>query len=419
MAYPEIQNKSPIENATGVDGYALISFDAYDSGSNIDPSSFRIYVGGTLAFTGPNTFHAPFNGTHSVITEATISGTDGYHVIIESTVGYTSNTLYPVRVVVEDFSHLGIDDTWTIRTGNRVLSIVPSLYEVVLDVTFEQPFSITSATGEPASYVFTNGMYARKAEILTMNTVRLWVELFHTHREFSLTVSPSVVDDYGNGIPTSYNGFVFSPFSSTADLANFNGRVRTWRDSHLVYADTNCVYLGGTKGIDVFNKHEGRWAQIYNENKQTHSLFVANFGGVYNFAETGIPYLFNVSPVDGSIAPYNAMIIFSVGDLRLAIEPTALRVYVNNILAFDGSYGGWYNGFSGFVDVQYKHLDVAIKPATPYHAKQFVTVRVVAEDLIGNTLDTHYTYRVTSAPIISSGWGYSYWGATNYGLGTI
>ena len=59
MAFPEIINKSPGENVTGIDGNTLISFDAYDSSSDINPNTFLVYVSGNLAFSGPDTFHAP------------------------------------------------------------------------------------------------------------------------------------------------------------------------------------------------------------------------------------------------------------------------------------------------------------------------------------------------------------------------
>lgn len=412
MAFPEIINKSPGENVTGIDGNTLISFDAYDSSSDINPNTFLVYVSGNLAFSGPDTFHAPYDGPSSVIIEKEISGTDGYNIVIDYTGQYPSNTLCFVNVYVEDHSSLHIDDTWSFRTGNRIISVEPLIYEVVLDVTFEQPFSVSTSSLEPANYIFTNGMYARKAEFISNTVMRLWVELFNSNEEFSLSVSSSIVDGYGNSIPPGYNSFIFHPFKSTADISNYNGRLRTWRDGHVVVADENNIYLGGSKGIDVFNKVEGRWAQIFNENNLTKSLFVANFGGTYDYTETIEPYLFDVYPSPSGVAPYNTVILFSVGDVALAVEPTALKVYVNDVLAFNGSYGGWQNGFSGFVDIQYQYLNVAIKPPVPYPSMTRVDVRVVAEDLLGNVLDTIYYYTV------SSGWGFLRWGKTNFGFGT-
>lgn len=412
MSFPEIINKSPGENETGIDGLVLISFDAYDLDSDIDPNTFVVRVGGELAFSGPNTFHAPYNGPSSAITEKEISGAQGYNIVIDYTGEYTSNTLYLIYAYVEDYSFNPIEDTWSFRTGNRIISVEPQTYEVVLDVTFEQPFSISAASLEPANYIFTNGMYARKAELISNTVMRLWVELFNTNEEFSLSVSSKIVDGYGDSIPPGYNNFVFHPFISLADISNFNGRLRTWRDSHVVTADQNSIYLGGAKGIDVFNKSRGRWAQIFNENKLVQSMFIANFGGAYDFSETVEPYLFDVYPSPSGVAPYNTVILFSVGDVALAVEPTALKVYVNDVIAFNGSYGGWQNGFSGFVDIQYKYLNVAIKPPTPYPAGEQVNVRIVAEDLLGNVLDTVYFYTV------ASGWGFLRWGRTNFGLGT-
>jgi hypothetical protein len=418
MAFPEIVNKLPIENEKGIDGYTLISFDAYDMDSDLNVNSFLVYINGDLAFSGPGTFSAPFNGAGSAITPKEVGGADGYNIIVDYTGEYVSNTLNSVRVYVEDLAHNSIDDTWYFRTGNKISAVTPSSYEIVLDVSFEQPLTINSAVIEPANYIFTHGMYARKAQVLSTSSVRLWVELFHTQQEFSLSVSPNVLDSYGDSIPESYNSFVFSPFSSLADLSNFNGRVRTWRDSHVVSADTNCVYLGGTKGIDVFNKKAGRWAQIFNETDQVNSMFVANFGGNYNFYEKVPPYLFDVSPAEGSIAPYNTTILFCVGDESLAVEPTALKIYINNVIAFNGESGGWANGYSGFIEIHYRYLEVAIKPTTPFAMGEEITVRVIAKDLALNTLDTRYTYSVASAPIEMIGWGFAEWGDAEFGAGS-
>lgn len=429
MAFPEVINKSPLENEKGIGGDALVSFDIYDADDDLVVDSLLVYINGDLAFSGPDVFHSPYNGPLSLITVKEIGGTEGYNVVVNYTGEYISNTNISIRVYVEDAIGNITDDTWYFDTGNRIITIEPSLYEFIFDVSFEQPFLINSAVIEPANYIFTKGMYARKAQVLSTSTVRLWVELFNSNQSFSLSVSPDILDVDGKSIPNSYNKIDFSPFVSLADISNFNGRIKTWRDMYVVEADRNCIYLGGSKGIDVFNKKNGCWAQIFNNENKINSMFVANFGiedkpwghvifnKDYVFTEKNPPYLFNVSPADGSIAPYNSTILFCVGDEELAVDPTALKVFVNNILAFNGESGGWANGYSGFIEVHYKYLEVAIKPKEPFGLGEVVKVRVVAKDLVSNILDTNYSYQVTTAPVEMVGWGFAKWGRSDFGYG--
>lgn len=418
---PMIKNRVPDENVTGVDGYSLVSFDMYDVEGDIDLTKIDAYVNGTLAFSGPSTFIAPYNGSGSSITPKIVDGYNGYELVIDYTGMYTSNTLYTIRAIVEDMDGNKLDDSWSFRTGNKIVSITPSLYEIVLDVEFEQ--NISGGVAESANYLFTNGMYARYVEPLSNKVVRLWVELFHTHREFTLSTS-NILDSYGNVIPSSYNSITFSPFFSSADLANMNGKVRTWRESKVVSADTERVYLAGTKGMDVFHKliskNTIRWGQIFNNLHSVEALFVANFGGAYHFVDRDPPYLYNLSPgVGEEVSPPGTPILFSVGDVKTSVEPTSLTIYINGNLAFSGGHTGWRNGYSGYVIIVAQGLEVVIKPPYSFVIGDDVTVRVRASDLLGNTLDTSYTYYVRTPVAPKKGWGFASFGLTDFGFGDL
>jgi hypothetical protein len=419
-SYPQITNRSPDENVKSVDGCSLVSFETYDEDNDINPSSIFVYVNGSLAFSGPNTFIAPYNGVGSLIEEQTVLGYNGYRIVLDYTGCFTSNTEYTIRAIVSDYTSRTLDDSWVFRTGNSIKSVSQGEYEINIEVEFEEDVLANGELAEPANYIFSYGMYARYAEVISLKKVKLWVENFSGHLNFTLSVN-KILDVYGNVIPTSYNNFIFSPFYSSADLTNYNAKVRTWHDSKLVSTDDDRVYLAGEKGIDVFNKEIAKetslWAQIFNSGKPVKAMFVANTS-TYKFRDSDPPYLVDVIPApDSMVLPPGTPIMFSITDEKTSVNPLTILVRVNNRIVFDGSYDGWKQGYSGYVIIGYKVVEVLLKPPLPFIDGDDVTVRVVAKDIMKNKMDVEYTYHVTTA--VARGWGLSSWGRSNFGFGTI
>jgi hypothetical protein len=283
-------------------------------------------------------------------------------------------------------------------SGTKILSAEVSEFEIAIDVIFDNYMTLDAALINPANYTFDNGAYSRLVDVLDINTVRIWVELFYNNLSFTLTVS-NVIDGYGSSILPPDNSIIVSPFYSATNIniTNYNGKVRTWHDSSFIAADSQRVYLAGTKGIDVFRKLTPtsflRWAQIYDA-YGIDSMFVANFPNDIIFNDQNRPTVTNLDPNIADIAMPSTHITFDILDLSTAVEITEVKVYINSEIAFRGDYGGWYNGYSGNINIGYKTLSFDIWPSTDFELESTVSVRVFAKDLIGLYVNYSYVFYI-------------------------
>jgi hypothetical protein len=271
---------------------------------------------------------------------------------------------------------------------------------------------MTSSALNPAYYLFDNGMYVRLVENLGNNSYRLWTELYEGDATFGLTFSPSLVDSNGGSIYS--DPITTTPFPSTADLSNYDGKVRTWRQSNLISADSQRIYLAGTRGIDVFRKisevNPVRWGQILDAYGIS-AMFVANYGNDLVITDTVPPYLTDQDPPPVGVAYTSDPILFTITDFESAVEIPSTTVYVNDILAFSGGDGGWSNGYSGTITVEFRKLVFVINPSVPFIPESVIRVRVIASDLFGNTMDGTYSFTVTSP----TGFGFAIFGTSPFG----
>jgi len=400
---PFLRNADPVGT---VDPATLTSVDVLDDYSAINLSTLDAYVNGIQAFSGPSTFIAPFNGAGSSITPTTVDGYDGYHLVLDNTGLYPQSSTQVVAIVVSDNYGNTLnglvdpagDYEFEIYTGIASITVDP--YEVTVDIKFGRPMTIDSALTSPTSYQFDKGMYCRLVDIVDSDNVRLWVELFQEQSSFTLTLSDSIRDADGYGIPASFRTATLSPFYSTATMSNYNGRVRSWHESRLVTSDSQRIYLSGTRGIDVFRRVNvstpARWAQILDA-YGINAMFVANFPNDLVITDTDPPYLTGQSPLPGGTASPSDSIAFTVADLITSVEPTSVTVYVDGIVVFAGGFGGWQSGYSGTAAVGYQQVSFVIEPPSPLVLGSTVSVRVVASDLLGNELNTMYTFSVSAS----------------------
>jgi len=434
---PFLRNQDPADDAAGVDPSALISFDILDDYSGVNVDTLDAYVDGTLAFTGPGTFIAPFNGPSSSIVPTIVEGYQGYHVVLDRTVDFDAASMHAVEIVCSDnygnilgetittwgFAQWGqnqwggfiLEDIWTFYITNAVQSVTQGPYEITFDVSFYGPMAENAELIAPANYVFNNGAYARKVEVISSDTVRLWTELVYGESTYLVTVS-NVTDVYGAPISPGYETAVVSPFISDADFANTNGMVRTWRESLLVHADTYRAYLAGRRGIDVFRKISGatynRWAQVFDING-VHAMYVANFPGPLNITDSTAPYLCNQLPAQSGFATPNTEIRFTIADDFSAVEIPAVTIYINGNIVFRGSYSGWNNDYNGVIEIDHQDLNVILYPPSDFIIGSLVVVRVVATDLFGHRMDSTYSFTIASP--ISTGFGISEFGWSPFG----
>jgi hypothetical protein len=394
---PWLENEEPTTPA-GLDDN--ISVDILDDASGVALSSLQAYVNGALAFSGPGTFVPPYNGYNSSILPVIVDGYNGYHLVLDNTGRLVPSVDYTIRVLGQDSYGNSFDESFTFRTvlSTSIIDLRPELYEITLDLTFDTPMLEDENLINPANYTFEGyGTYARKVDILAPDKVRLWVELFYGQDNFEITVNSAIKNIDGYSILPPGNTYGVSPFKADATFTNYNAMVRTWHDSNIIAADSQRVYLSGTKGIDVFRKESAtrfaRWGQIFDE-YGIDSMYVANYPSDLIITDTTAPELVDVNPVPNSYVSADTRLSFKVRDTTTAVEITNLRVYVDGDLAFSGGYGGWGSGWSGIIETSHHQLEVEMWPNTYFSTGSVVNVRIVAEDLLGNGLDESYVFYI-------------------------
>jgi hypothetical protein len=413
MSTPIFYNIYPVVGSTCnlIDGYTSVDIiDEY----GIDVSKVDAYVNDSLVFAGPSTFYSPYTGTITSLTS--IDGYDGYSGYRLSLTYPEQNSYFSVRVTaVNNLDSYG-EDSWNFSSITSVEQASANPYEINLRIVFGGPILIDDNFTNVTNYQFTNGMYARYAEIPETfgnyaNEIILWVELFYGQTTFQLSVN-SLTDAYGCPVSATYN---VVPFNSIADMTNYNGTVRTWHASNVIQSDSQRIYLAGDGGIDVFRKTSpstvSRWGQIF-DSYGVQSMFVSNFGTDYSFTDTSPPIIFNRDPAPSALWDNIGPITFSIADINTAVEIVNLYISINDINIFNGSSGGFKNGYYGNILVGYKNLSVVIYPPAEFPSGSDVYVNVIATDLLSNSLNTTYKF---SIGIADTGFGVGQFGLFAFG----
>ena len=408
-----LQNAYPTDGYTGASGTTLIYGDILSNATGIQPSTIDAYVNGVLAFHGPNTFIAPYNGSQSSIVQISDSY-DGYRLTIDNTETFSACTDISVNFQAEDTDANSLDETFSFRTGTNLISFDINLYEITLDVTFGGPMNSIGLTN-PANYTFSNGMYARYIESIDSSTIRMWVELFYGEETFTITTSSDILDSYGDPIPSSYNGVALGPFPSEASFSNFNGKIRTSKNNSLISADANFIYMATDRGIDVLRRNNlsnaSRWAQVFDE-YGINSMYIANFGDDLEISDTAPPVFLSRTPVPGANVSSTTSVSVAIYDEHSAIEPTSLIIYIDNEIAFNGVQNGFANGYYGTVQLGYRTIYATISPPSAFLSGSTVWVRAIATDLLGNRLDSTYQFTIESGTL---GFGLGSLGISSFG----
>lgn len=410
---PFVLNLSPVDGETGLSGLVEISMDILDDIS-VDINTIKIMVDDEYAFIGPATFHSNWNSLENSITPISIDEYNGYHLVVKRSSLFDPRTYHSIRVLASDQNTNSLDQTTYFTTGSSISSVSAGIYEINLTVTYTHDMLVNSALFSPANYQFNNGMYARNATLIDNKNVLLEVENFHTFEEFTLTVNSNIKDDaYGDSLPIPYSSIDFGPFQSDANISNFNGKIRTWRSGNVIQADSERIYIAGDRGIDVFRKlnpsNPVRWGQILDE-YGAQAMFVLNYPNDLVITDTLPPYLIDLNPDENATVPSVSTIELTITDLNTAVEPTSTTIYVNNNLVFRGSYGGWVNNYSGNLIVEYQKLNFTLIPPIAFSINDVIIVRVLATDLLGNSLDKTYQFSIGTSAIIE-GWGGQNWGS--------
>ncbi|MFA5048777.1 MAG: hypothetical protein WC516_07160 [Patescibacteria group bacterium] len=385
---PFIINKIPNNLQPGIDFSTTISADILDS-FDILFSSIRIYIDNNLVFNG-NSFIYPYIGT---VTPTIVGLFKGFHLIIENEEPYNASNWITVRLLAENILGFDIDESWKFYTKTSIKQIEQGPYEITVDLTFSGPMYNDIEFTNSANYKFTNGAYARKIEKLNDDQVRIWTEYLYGHTLFDLSVF-NVKDNYNFLIYE--NTISIAPFYSTASLGSYNGMIRTFHDSRFITSDSQRIYLAGSKGLDIF-KTEKRinktWAQVF-DSYGTDSMVVVNYPNDLTINDNIPPYISYALPNNGGTAFSNTHIIFIISDLSTSIEISSLVIYINGILVFIGNNGGWQYGVSGNIDIGYKNIKVEFWLSTLFVVGTSVIVRIIADDLMKNKMDSSYSFTI-------------------------
>jgi hypothetical protein len=279
--------------------------------------------------------------------------------------------------------------------ANWTFSVSQIEFEVTLDVQFSNSMLQNADLIKTTNYSFTEGVYVRKVDILTNSSVRLWVENFG---ENTTVLTINNIKDVDDDLILDINNHIsVTPFQSTATFSNTNGLIRTSRNSIFVQADSQRVYFGGVKGIDVFRKISSsvfsRWAQIYDTNG-IDAMFVANFPNDLIISDELPPFLDDIFPTPESAVGVNTTISFDVIDTTTSVEPTNINIYINDVIIFSGN-SGWVNGYYGTIEVGFKQLNIEIKKETNFVSGDTIVVRVLATDLLNNSADESFTFYIS------------------------
>ena len=291
-----------------------------------------------------------------------------------------------------------------------ISSISQGPYEITIDVVFSDNMYPDIELTNSANYVFNNSAYARKVSIISSNTVRLWCENLFGHPAFNLTVYNLKDSSVLELVPTPFS---FSIFSSSANLGSYNGLMRTYHDSNYIASDSERIYIAGAKGIDIIKKDGNtirKWAQVYSGTNIS-SFFIANFPNDVVFTDVVPPYISLSLPASGDTVAEDTHLIFILADIATAVEVLSVLVYIDGVKVFDGS-SGWI-GVSGNINIGYKILSFDIWKNEGFTLGEH-TIRIVAEDLLYNGMDTSYSFTV-AVPVVSAGWGVSSWGSSSFG----
>ena len=169
--------------------------------------------------------------------------------------------------------------------------------------------------------------------------------------------------------------------------------------------------LGGQVDIHKYSTDGGaNWSDITlawtnGENTGIHGLTLA--GWVTQFP----PELQNESPTDGTFGVSSTASTYQeITDPNSDIDPSLTLIYIDGTLAW--SAGVVQSGFTGAVSPISQGYAYTVTPVTPF-ANGPHTVRVFAEDSLGNTLDTTRSFSVGTCGYVQ--WGFVQWGQHQWG----
>lgn len=132
---------------------------------------------------------------------------------------------------------------------------------------------------------------------------------------------------------------------------------------------------------------------------------------VANYVTQFPPVLQNESPTDGTFGVSSTASTYQeITDPNGDIDVSLTEIYIDAVLAW--SAGAPQSGFTGSVSSISLGYAYTVTPTTPFTQGPH-TVRVVAEDSVGNTLDESRSFSVGTCGYVQ--WGFVQWGQHQWG----
>jgi len=94
-----------------------ITFDIFDIENDLDPTTIRVTVDGSLAYSGaPGSFFTPYTGVDSYAGPIIVDGYDGYHIVLDNIGAFGS--IVAVNVQAQDGYGSALNQSWGYTTSS-------------------------------------------------------------------------------------------------------------------------------------------------------------------------------------------------------------------------------------------------------------------------------------------------------------
>lgn len=268
-------------------------------------------------------------------------------------------------------------------------------YEILVSVEFSNDLLNNGEELKTKNYIFNNGAFVRKVELINSKKVNLFVEKLFDFESFILTVSASIKDIYNNSL--NNNVLNVSVAFSVADLSNYNGFVRTSRSERAIFIDSQRLYMSGDRGIEIFRKKTDitfeKWGQFFC-NVPITAMTIVNYPNDLIITDGSPPFIYSSEPTNGqqNVMP-DTSISFVLRDLDTGINLDKIKVYVNNIEVFSGN-SGWKNSYYGNIEIYYKSLSFVLFAPINFEYGSTVNIKIESYDLLNNFSLNEYEFYI-------------------------
>jgi len=380
-----LSSRDPEAEMGGVTPSESFSFDVLDS-YGVESTSLSIFVNGIQAYDGASGWISPFDG---YVGNTVVDGYSGFHVRIDHS-SYSASTRVELHILASSIDSVTfLDETYGFWIATTVTFVSIGPFEVCLSVGFSGALD-TGTLDDASLFSISNGAYVRKIDIISNDSILLWVEGMNGNPTFTLTMS-DILDIHG--FPVEFSGASVYPGFSEALVSGYNGLVRSWQQSLMVEKDIQRAFLMGIRGLDIFDIQSTsptKWGQILD----SYGIYAACLNGDgYSFSDSDSPRISDMVPASGAVVLAPDTIRFLISDIT-SVEISSLIVSVNSVLVFGGA-AGWANGWGGQIEIFPQGLSVVLYPVAGFfHSGDNALIEVRASDFSSNVMDAAYSFTI-------------------------